>query len=322
MEIRASYLLVGAVVLALLAALAAFSVWLVQADVDRQVALYEIAHEGSVAGLPVGGQVLYRGIPVGRVAAIRINPDNVEQVLVEVEIEQSTPIKADTIATLESQGITGIAYVQLDGGTQDSPVLAAEGDALPRIPSRPSALERVFKSTPELLGEALVVADRLSNLLDDDNLQAVGATLGSLETFTGTLAARSGSIDEFLGGAGTAAGRIETVSADLELLTAELRQMVGKADQKLDGVGGDLVDTLSELRIASASLGGAADQLGRIVGDLREPLGDFASTGLYEFTQLVGESRLLIAALTRITKEFERNPAGFLIGNTRGYQAE
>ena len=76
MEIRASYVVVGAVVLALLAGLVAFSLWLVDAGVDRNLARYEIAFAGSVSGLPDGGQVLYRGIPVGRVADIRIDPAN------------------------------------------------------------------------------------------------------------------------------------------------------------------------------------------------------------------------------------------------------
>ena len=120
MEIRASYLIVGAVVLALIAGLAAFSVWLVGADIDRNVARYEIAFAGSVSGLSEGGQVLYRGIPVGRVADIRIDPADVETVLVAVDLERDTPIKEDTVASLELQGLTGIAYVQLEGGTQAS----------------------------------------------------------------------------------------------------------------------------------------------------------------------------------------------------------
>ena len=162
MEIRASYLLVGAAVLTLIAGLAAFSVWLVKADVDRQVARYEIAFEGAVSGLREGSQVLYRGIPVGQVAAIRIDPANVENVLVTVEIERGTPITVDTVATLEMQGITGIAYVQLRGGTQASARLDPDAEPPPRIPSRRSALERVFESTPELLGRALALADRLT----------------------------------------------------------------------------------------------------------------------------------------------------------------
>ncbi len=146
MEIRASYLLVGAVVLVLIAGLAAFSVWLVKADIDRQVELYQIAFAGSVTGLQEGSQVSYRGVPVGRVTDIRIDPERVEWVLVTVEIDRGTPIRQDTMASLEMQGITGIAFVQLRGGTQTSPPLvAAEGQKIPQIESRRSTLERLFE---------------------------------------------------------------------------------------------------------------------------------------------------------------------------------
>jgi phospholipid/cholesterol/gamma-HCH transport system substrate-binding protein len=323
MEIRASYLLVGAAVLILIAGLAAFSVWLVKADVDRQVARYEIAFEGAVSGLREGSQVLYRGIPVGQVAAIRIDPANVENVLVTVEIERGTPITADTVATLEMQGITGLAYVQLRGGTQASARLDPDAEPPPRIPSRRSALERVFESTPELLGRALALADRLTRLLEDDNLAAVSGTLHNLETFTGTLAQRSEQVDAMLVGAGDAARQVAAVSAELRALVGELRGLTSDVDQQVDVVGGDLTATLGELRRAAATLGGAADQLDGLVGDLHQPLDDFASTGLYDFTQLIGETRQLIAALSRITKEFERDPAGFLIGRgNRGFEAQ
>ena len=62
-----------------------------------------------MSGLQQGGQVLYRGIPIGQVDDIRIDPDNVETVLVMVDVDRETPIKADTVATLEFQGLTGIA---------------------------------------------------------------------------------------------------------------------------------------------------------------------------------------------------------------------
>jgi len=323
MEIRASYLLVGAAVLTLIAGLAAFSVWLVKADVDRQVARYEIAFEGAVSGLREGSQVLYRGIPVGQVAAIRIDPANVENVLVTVEIERDTPIKADTVATLEMQGITGIAYVQLRGGTQASARLDPDAKPAPRIASRRSALERVFESTPELLGRALALADRLTRLLEDDNLAAVAGTLRNLETFTGTLARRSEQVDSLLVGAGDAAQQVGAVSSQLRGLVGDLRGLTSHVDQQVETVGGDLGATLGELRRAAATLGGAADQLDGLVGDLHQPLDDFASTGLYDFTQLIGETRQLIAALSRITKEFERDPAGFLIGRgNRGFEAQ
>jgi phospholipid/cholesterol/gamma-HCH transport system substrate-binding protein len=323
MEIRASYVIVGAVVLALLAGLAAFSLWLVEAGVDRNVARYEIAFAGSVSGLQQGGQVLYRGIPVGRVGDIQIDPDNVETVLVTIEVDRETPIKTDTVATLELQGLTGIAYVQLRGGTQASARLDPNAGTPPRIPSRRSALERVFESTPELLARAVAVVDRLGLLLTDENLEALAGTLGNIETVTATLAERSEEVDAVLAGAADMTGEIERTAVEMRQLATDLRQLTDGLDQQVEGVGGDLAGTLTELRGAAASLGGAAGQLERMLGALEQPVDDFAATGLYEFTQLIGETRLLVAALSRISKEFERDPAGFLIGrSSRGYRAE
>jgi phospholipid/cholesterol/gamma-HCH transport system substrate-binding protein len=323
MEIRASYVIVGTVVLVLLAGLAAFSLWLVEAGVDRDVARYEIAFAGSVSGLQQGGQVLYRGIPVGRVAKIRIDPDNVESVLVTVEIDRATPIKQDTVATLEFQGLTGIAYVQLRGGTQASARLEPDAAAPPRIPSRRSNLERVFESTPELLAHTLAVVDRLNVLLTDENLQAVTDTLQNVEKLTADLAARSGGVDAVLTGAAGMTADVEKTSVEIRRLASDLRQLSGHLDQQVGGVSGDLVGTLTELRGAASSLAGAAGQLEQLLGQLQQPVDDFAATGLYEFTQLIGETRGLVAALNRITKEFERDPAGFLIGrSSKGYQPE
>jgi phospholipid/cholesterol/gamma-HCH transport system substrate-binding protein len=117
-------------------------------------------------------------------------------------------------------------------------------------------------------------------------------------------------------------GDIEQVADDFGELSADLSALTAKLDERPDGLGGDLIGTLDELSGAANALGGAARQLDGMVGDLREPLSDFSGTGLYEFTNLVGESRELVAAMTRITKEFERDPTGFLIGSGRGYEAD
>ena len=323
MEIRASHILVGAVMLGLIAGLAGFSVWLVRADGDRDLARYEIAFAGAVTGLQQGGQVLYRGIPVGRVARIRIDPGDVESVLVEVEIDRSTPVMSDTVATLEMQGVTGIASVLLSGGTQRGELLDPDAQPAARIAARPSALERVFAGTPELLGRALAVAERLARLLEDDNLAAVAGTLRHLETFTATLATRSAEIDGLLVGAGDAALQVETVATEMRRLIVDLRGLTATFDQGVAAMSGGVSSTLGELRGTAATLGAAAGRLDGLIGDLHQPLDDFAGTGLYELTQLVAETRQLIAGLSRITKEFERDPAGFLIGRTSGgFEAE
>ena len=324
MEVRASYLLVGTVVLILLAGLAAFMAWLVKADIDQAMTTYEIAFQGSVTGLQQGGEVRYRGVPVGRVSNIRIDPENLEQVLITVAIDSSTPVKEDTLATLEMWGVTGVAYVQLRGGTREAADLEAHsGEGPPRIPSRPSALEQVFESTPEVLARGLALLERVSQLFDKHNLDALSRTLGNLEAVTGALAGRSDGIGTLVDDTGGAVREVKDVSGELAQLTRDLRQLTGKLDQEVDGVGGELVGTLTELRAAAAALGAAGRELDLMVGGIREPVRDFAGTGLYEFAQLVGETRVLVAGLNRIAKEFERDPAGFLLGSAGGrFRAE
>jgi phospholipid/cholesterol/gamma-HCH transport system substrate-binding protein len=319
MEIRASYMIVGAVVLALIAGLAGFAAWLVKSDIDQQSTAYIIYFEGSVTGLQQGSQVQYRGIPVGSIVDIGIDPDDVERVRVVAEIDENTPITKDTIATLELQGITGIAYVQLLGGTRESAPLVQgdeENGDMPVIAARRSALERVFESTPDLLAQAVEIADRLTTFLNDDNLDTLSSTLVNVESFSQSLADNKDNIGDVM------IGMSDTLS-EIKQLGSDLREVSGKLDERLDGVGGDLVNTLSELSAAANNLGAAAQELDGMVEDLRVPLSDFSGTGLYELTNLVGESRALVAALTRITKEVERDPTGFLIGGSRrGFKAE
>jgi phospholipid/cholesterol/gamma-HCH transport system substrate-binding protein len=324
MEIRASYLLVGAVVLALVAGLAAFSVWLVRADIDRQVDPYQIAFAGSVTGLQQGSQVRYRGVPVGRVIDIRIDPQRVEWVLVTIEVERGTPIRQDTVASLEMQGITGIAFVQLRGGTQASPpLMAAAGQAVPQIESRRSTLERLFESTPDLLVRSLALVEQATVLLDDRNLHALTKSLQNIETVTASLARHGDDVAGALAEAGGAARSVAGVSGEVGALAGDLRALTAKVDAQSGGIGDEVSATLSETRQAASTLQRAAGELETLVGELRQPLGDFAGTGLYEFTQLVVETRQLIAALNRIAKEFERDPTGFLLGSTqRGFEAE
>ena len=117
METRASYVLVGSFVLALVAGLLVFTAWIAKVQLDETRETYRIYFTGSVTGLQQGSPVRYRGVPVGTVSDIRLDPDNVTRVRVTIEVQNGTPIMSDSIASLEVQGITGGAYVQISGGT-------------------------------------------------------------------------------------------------------------------------------------------------------------------------------------------------------------
>jgi phospholipid/cholesterol/gamma-HCH transport system substrate-binding protein len=321
-ETRASYLLVGAFVLVLLAGFGGFVVWLVGGLRDDRVALYDIVFTSSISGLQEGGQIQYRGVPVGRVRAIGIDPNDIGRVIVTAEIEDRTPIREDTVATLELRGVTGIAHLQLSEGTGPSaPLVARPGEPRPAIPGMPSALDQVFESTPELLARGVEVLNRLTEVLDEANLQALGTTLTNVEAITATLAAQTDGVGGLMERTTGAAGNVEVAAVELARLAEDLRVLVNTLGGQTEALTGEAAETLQQVQGSVARLGDAAVQLDTVVGELREPLNDFAATGLYNFSQLIGETRLLVAALSRITTEFERNPAGFLLGtNQRGFE--
>jgi len=334
MEPRANHFVVGLFVLALIAGLVFFVTWLGRTDFDQELAYYKILFRGSVAGLRDGSAVRYRGIPVGQVTSLRIDPENVEQVEVVIQVMGGTPVKKDAEASLEVQGLTGTAYVHLIGGTQDSPTLEPTSPGeLPVIRSRPSQLEQVFESAPELLSRLIVLIERANLLLDEPNLQAVETTLANMERFSGALAARSEDVDRLIGeGAGTVVelrktaeslralsdelrGRFDVLAEDLEAALEATRVSIESVSVGVRTVSAELGPAVGDIRKAAQSSARAADAIETFLVDNRKPIRDFSSTGLYELSQLVVEVRILVAGLTRLAAKMESDPARFLFGD-------
>ena len=181
METRTNHFLVGAFVLLLVAGLGAFIIWAVKADVDAEHTNYHVYFAGSVSGLSKVSEVRYRGVPIGTVTDIRIDPDNVERVRVTLDVSGDTVIKEDSIASIEMQGITGVAIVQISGGRQSSPALEARpGEVYPVIQSKRSSLEKLFSDTPELINRILTLVETVTRIFDDKNIAAIGGMLEPL----------------------------------------------------------------------------------------------------------------------------------------------
>lgn len=309
METRASYLIVGLFVIAGMIGMLAAAVWITGTRSDQSTVLYDIYFEGSVAGLRTGNPVQYRGIPVGVVASMRIDPENVERVLVTIEITAGTPIKADTEATLASQGITGVAFIQLSGGTQAAAdLVATAGQARPVIASRPSQISELLEAAPELLRRAIGVVEQAEKILGPENQARIAGSLDNIETLTGTLAKSSDDIETIL-------SEGAAMMAELNAAIVRANQMLAGVEGSATGIGDDTRKVLAETRIAIRQLGQASSQLARFFKDNGPAMNDFGSVGLYEFSQLLAESRVLVTALNRLTSEFERDPARFLFGD-------
>lgn len=324
METRASYILVGSFVLAFVAGAFAIVTWFAKTEFDRKPAQYHVYFTDSVTGLAIGSPVRYRGVAVGSVADIRIDPKNVERVRVTLEVATETPIKQDTVASLGLQGITGAAYVQLGGGTQESATLVAkEGDPLPVIAAKASGLERLLTKAPELFEKAFVLVERLSDLLDDSNRKAVADTLQNLHAVSQNLAASSGSFDQVLTEAGGAVTSLRAASERIEALANSMQDRVGPLADSTRDTMAELKVAIAGIRDTARSFTEVAKLLDRMIAENREPLRDFSRRGLYELSQFIAESRLLVADLTRLTVQIERDPARFFFGDAqKGFEAK
>ncbi|MGH6718262.1 MAG: MlaD family protein [Alphaproteobacteria bacterium] len=342
METRASYALVGAFVLALVAGAVAFVVWLAKVEIDRAFASYDIYFEGSVSGLREGGVVQYHGVPVGTVTTIEIDPLNVERVRVTIEVGAETPIRTDVVATLQIQGITGLSFVQLSGGSNDAaPLEATPGERYPVIASRPSGLERVFETVPQLVQRFTELVERAILLLDDKNQQAFAETLanvrdltaglaGEVDTFhaviadtQATVVAVRGTAEEAEALAGELRASAARLTASVDTALAQVTTTAATADENIAGVGQSARTALAKVDETAEAATLLANELAGLVGENRGPIRAFSESGLYELSQFITEARGLVAVLTHIAAQVERDPTRFLLGGQQqGYEAQ
>ena len=170
MNNRVNYTLVGFFVLIGIVLMLGLSYWMLKPSNDEETQIYSIYFDESVLGLNLDAPVKYRGISVGKVTRLRINPDNSEQVEVQATILKSTPIKESTVARLTAQGITGLSYINLTLGANDAPILKTkEGESCPVIQTVPSFFENIEQSLGGLSVELSQTLQGTHKLLKDDN---------------------------------------------------------------------------------------------------------------------------------------------------------
>lgn len=312
MEPRASYIFVGSFVLILLASLFAFIIWVAKLQLDEANDEYLVYFTGSVTGLQEGSPVRYRGIPVGTVTDVRLDPSNVSRVRASVELKEGTPVKADSIASLELQGLTGGSYVQISGGTEESPLLRDnDQNGTPVIPSKPSSLSEVVNNAPQLLARSMELVDRLGALVTPENRENIAATLANTRRATENLANASEDLTQTLRTFNAlAAGVTQKTMPKVDDALTEARSTLIAFQANLKTLVETTVETEKALKTA-------AGQFGSLAADNRQAIRDFASSGLYDTTQLINQLRELSDRLARVLTRFENDPTSLLFGGTR-----
>ena len=298
METKVNFVVVGVFVLVLSTAMIAGVLWLTSGKFYRKsYDTYQTYMTESVAGLNLNAPVKYRGVDVGRVAKVTLAPDNVEQVQLTLDVEHGTPIKQDTVAVLQTQGLTGIAYVELTAGHRTSPLLLSKpGEQYPVIASGPSLMTRLEPAVTTLLSNLNRATDNLNAFMDEDNRRAVRTTLADLEVLSRTLAARSSTIDSSLKN------------------TARVMENTARFTDQLPGLAQRVERSADAFDRMTTQVAGAGASAGSTLDSTRDDLQQFTAGTLPEVRDLVSELREVTATLRRVSSEVERNPSVLLYG--------
>ena len=337
METRANHILIGSFVLVVVAAVFGFVIWLAKVDIDRATSPYYVYVEESVSGLSLGSVVRFNGIPIGKVAEIVIDPDNPARVRVMIEVGADAPIRTDTTALLQFQGITGVSFVQLVGGAPDKPLLRPEKEGeIPVIKSVPSTLQELFAGAPEIIDRVLILLDRVALLVGDENRERIASILANIDDLTAALKAREPEIGGIL-------QNVNRMTADLSQVARDINGLVGRLETLLDNTDATLLQArntltsvdkvvvsvdgvvekdvralLGDLRKTAQSMTSVGERLNKFVARNEEPLDVFTGQGLLELTKFIEEARILVGGLQRVLETAESDPARFLFGRQRG----
>ncbi len=330
METRAHHLLIGSFLLLFLLGILGFSLWLAKAQLDREIARYNIFFTGSVAGLGMGGDVRFNGIKIGNVSQISIDREDTSKVRVTVNVAADTPIRADSIASLELQGITGVSFVQINSGTKAAELLPAryseDVSELPVIRSRNSSIAELFEAAPDLI-------NRAARIMSDQNIDNIAGIIGDIRQISVTIASRQETLTRAIDGFDRTSADIAIAARAARDVAEQFGGIVKEANSTLVAarntlesttrlIEGDATATVKDAQVAVQDIRGAMQQLesvlstvNEMVAENRAPINAITTDGFGEFRRFIAEARILVGSLARVAQRLEDDPSAVLFGN-------
>jgi phospholipid/cholesterol/gamma-HCH transport system substrate-binding protein len=254
MENKSHAFAAGAFVLAVAALLVAMAAWLTRDHSEQRV--FEISSKEGITGLQPQAGVRYKGVVVGRVVAIELDPQTRGNVLVRVSVNDKVPVTTTTFASLGFQGLSGQAFIQLDDATESSPALDTTAAKVARIPLRSGLLGRFTEQGGQILAQVEQAGRKVNTLLDEQNQKTMMAAVNNLGLAAANIAQLTRSVDQLI----TARSASDATTLQRTVLQAE-------ATLK------SLQNTSERLGAGAESLRGTATEFGKLAGRVTEPGG-------------------------------------------------
>ncbi|GIZ13137.1 MlaD family protein [Pseudomonas sp. NCCP-436] len=297
MEPRAHHVLIGLFTVLTLGAALLFGLWLNKNGRDSAFSDYEVIFNEAVTGLSQGSSVQYSGIKVGDVVSLGLDPQDPRSVRARIRIVEHTPIKQDTRARLAITGVTGLAVIQLHGGSPESPPLETSNSQPGIIIADRSPLSRLMANGEDLVSNLTLLLNRANRMLSHENAEHVSHTLKNLEQLTAGMAEQRDELGNVLKQTAAAA--------------REATELMHSANQLLDGQGRQVLENAERLM---ASLDRSSRSIEQLLQNNRSAL-DSGMQGLGELGPTIAELRDALGALRGFSRRLEEDPAGYLLRN-------
>ncbi|MCG8334892.1 MAG: MlaD family protein [Proteobacteria bacterium] len=237
---KAKHVLIGLFVVTLSMTLVFFVVWLGGRQINQETDVYLVYLTESVSGLPDNATVKYKGVTIGLVENIRIDPHNSDQVELRLQIDKGSPIKEDSKAILTSRGITGIQYIEITGGKQNTPILSAkDGQKYPVIATQKSTLSTAQESLGPILQNINLTILDIRNLLQGS--EHINHILGDIRIITRAIAQQPETIPNLF-------REVQILSSELNGVASQIQELVNTSNQFLANREGKVDNLLVESR--------------------------------------------------------------------------
>lgn len=302
MENKSHALAAGAFVLLMLALLVALALWLTRDTQSQRI--YELSSAQAVTGLQPQATVRFKGVNVGKVSAIGFDPVTPGNVLIRIAVDEQAPITQSTFATLGFQGVTGLAFIQLDDTGTSKVALRFDVEPPARIPMRPGLLAELSERGLRIMGQLEETTQRVNKLLGDDNQKTVigaidniGQAARGLQQFSD----RTGKLLDPL---------VIDATATLKTMQAASVRVGDSADEAR--ASARAFRTVTERMNAP---GGTLDQLSLGVGTLGATAQTLNTLTLPHLNQALGDTARMTRQVGRAAVSVSDNPQSLLLGN-------
>lgn len=307
MNNKVNYTMIGVLVLIAFTLMLGFTYWLLKPSNEVKVKTYAILFNESVLGLNIDSAVKFRGINVGKVTNLKINPKNTEQIEVLITILKSTPIKSSTVAKLTSQGITGLSYINLSLGDNNAPALEIhDGDKYPIIKTIPSFFENFEKSLGSVSSKVSKTLSRTEQLLNDENQKQITMLLTKTASFMDKM-------DKLLD---------EKTIKNLQTTISNVNNTTKKVDMMLPNVNSfidksvawenSISDSLSSIMVSYLGIGVSMDEFKRAIASGEFNMQDISSDVVPTMNNTLLEMQHLMIRVENFMNQYERSPGDIL----------